>query len=1403
VFGVTVECWDCGRRVDRERAEFVGDIAHCPDCRPGDDDSNKSSKNRTKESDSQDVNTGDNADASRSSTPGAREALADAIAFFHAQLDRDLPDECDHDTPREYYREGRGWEASTIEDAMLGYAPASDTALLDHLMREGYDREAILGTGLFWKDGLDSVWKGRFVFSYLDDDGRPAFAISRRLGADGHPDDRAGDYGDGPAKYHKIPVSQEYVAVEEPIYGLDTVREGEPVLITEGIADAITAHEAGYPAVSPVTTTFKTSDREQLVDALEEWDVPRVYLIQDAEHPGSDVDDEGRLTLPQYGEGVRGAVTTAGYLTEHSLDARIGALPRPGLRKVDLDDYLTEWSGDLRPILAAATPVDVHPAHDPKRAALDAAGASDLSPGVDAVDTDGDHSALFDLDIRDVTGLSWDYRGPNPLGHHGDSEDYCVLLEERGVAYEHKDKVAYNALTYLLVDAGERPREDPNGALDDGEVFAAWRHAKREGLIPEDDRIPRRALQAVARKATDWDGDLVEHGTRDGDTFEALPRSVYDAALTTVREEHGLDPGRGPIGGGAGDGRGQGGQYAVETCTPPTHDPEPFDAAEYWGRLQGEQYDETLAHDGPTVWADPAGAGKTTNGILGALDRDRGTAALFDKHEKAQEVQADDALPEEYGPFHLKGGEQKRDAVCMDADHADEPCPEHGDPANCPSMCPVYDLGSDDPLRQRYDTLARELGDVRAHLALGEDLPGHDEDGACPWYEQFAAVEDADHVVGVHEYQTLQTVRDDRDILIDESPASLQSTDRVGVEGLVRAANTLADLGETLARDDPTAYTATRLAGFVRDLVDALTTPDAPTDLGTVGAPMPVWTAYETHGDAAGHYVKREEPDEDWQVGEALAKAKVAYTETVVDRIERDAWEGTPLCMDAILTAAAAAELPTDAILQAVAIPSVIDECPWCGGDLAYANGARCCASGSCGWDERENTLTRKGGERARAQARLDPGSEDDAAGLVYEHLPLVSDLPEEPTILDATATPAKIAPIYGVGREAIATFGDTPLDANMRVTQVLDGQYHASTIRAAMTDDEGDVLPREEWGTLADRIQTAIDTAGDLHDRPLFLVKQGLKPFFEFPEHGEVLHYHAARGLNREECDAVMSIGGPHPNIEDLQREGELLAQGTDRRVGGEEHSTRRGAPNPPVYRKLRYEDDAGRGRAVPTKHYTGLVGDLFREAREKELEQAIHRARPLLAEDSVDVYLLTNVPTAVPVDEVCTFEELADPLAAMLPVREGALELLAAVEGALQREFDGFRPEALVEQRDDGTVANKVAEYHRLARLAGMDVTERTVRNYVDDLEAVGLLQPEVYEPRAGVSYSTDVATLKTALSILSGNAGFEVAAVRRVAALAASADGTLEWLRWAREALGLTGARTEWDRPPDPAG
>jgi hypothetical protein len=474
----------------------------------------------------------------------ARAAFMDAIEWFHTNLDQDLPEECEYATPRAYFTEQRSWDETTIDEKLVGYAPPSRTALLDHLMAQGYDRDAILGTGLFWDD-LTPIWRGRYVFPYPNTDGQPVYAISR---AAGHPADSAGDYGDGPAKYHKIPVSRDDVLVEEPIYGLNTIETGTPLLITEGIADAITAHEAGYPCISPVTTQFKHADRERLLDVLDTHDVPAVYVVQDAERPTSDIGDTDELTVEQVPPGLKGAVATSAYLDAHSerTDAAVAELPRPGLDKVDLDDYLTEWSLTLAPILASAKPASEHPAYEPKEHAIETASGSDRTDreSDETTATSGDESALFDLDIRDVTGMSWDDRGTNPLGHHGDSEHYFVLIEDRDVAYDHKYKVAYTALTYLLCEAGERRADSPNGRLDNEEMLAAWLHAKQQRLIPNDDSIPHRALVAIALGEDCCERDAIEDGWK-------LPREAYDAALTICRDTengYGVDPGREPIG---------------------------------------------------------------------------------------------------------------------------------------------------------------------------------------------------------------------------------------------------------------------------------------------------------------------------------------------------------------------------------------------------------------------------------------------------------------------------------------------------------------------------------------------------------------------------------------------------------------------------------------------------------------------------------------------------------------------------------------------------------------------------------------------------------------------------------------------------------------------------------------
>jgi len=476
----------------------------------------------------------------------ARDAFDSAIAFFHSRLDREVDfSGADVDTPRDYFREVRGWDDETIDDHRLGWAPASPTALLDHLMSQGFDREAILGTGLFWENGFTPIWQGRLVFPYIVDR-QATFAISRRVGDAGHPADDAGVYAedDEPAKYHRVP-GQDCARVEEPVYGLDSLEDEADVLITEGVADAITAHEAGYACLSPVTTTFKHDDRERLLEIFDDRNVGRVVVVQDAEPPTSDLtegaDGWDALNIEQHGEGVKGAARTAGYLVKNDVDARIGELPQPGTAKVDIDDYLGGWANTLAPVLASAVPAEQHPAYDPTDDEETTSRRDDTSS---TRQSDGTTSALFDLDITDVTGFDAGDRGKNPLGHHGDSEDYFTVYKDDGdlKAADHKHGVTYTPLTYLLADAseGSRTPAKPGGSLDDDETYIAWKQAKDERLIASDDPIPSAALRHVALtngycERADIDGGL-------------LPRDAYNAALEHVADVADVDPGRDPLG---------------------------------------------------------------------------------------------------------------------------------------------------------------------------------------------------------------------------------------------------------------------------------------------------------------------------------------------------------------------------------------------------------------------------------------------------------------------------------------------------------------------------------------------------------------------------------------------------------------------------------------------------------------------------------------------------------------------------------------------------------------------------------------------------------------------------------------------------------------------------------------
>jgi hypothetical protein len=355
----------------------------------------------TDESTGEDAGFGDtNPGGETDEDVSGKAALDDAISWFHAQLDEEIYDHTeeanedvdgaeDHsdrpNTAREWFLENRGFKPETIEDKRLGWAPPYCTDdLLAYLHRQGHSREEILASGVFTlpdddededededgekqnPDGNPSVFfSGRYIFPYFDETGTAAYAISRCTGSvggreyDGHP----ADFLSG--KYGKVAHTKDYVNVEEPIYGVQSLENDGPVIITEGVADAIRAHEYGYASLSPVTTQFKKEHREQLADILRDTG-RRTYIVQDAERPVVEHTDEADgwecLGIEQFGEGLKGAARTSAFLAERGIDAYLAELPRIGVDKIDLDDYLGTWSDTLAPVLAGAKPGQEHPA---------------------------------------------------------------------------------------------------------------------------------------------------------------------------------------------------------------------------------------------------------------------------------------------------------------------------------------------------------------------------------------------------------------------------------------------------------------------------------------------------------------------------------------------------------------------------------------------------------------------------------------------------------------------------------------------------------------------------------------------------------------------------------------------------------------------------------------------------------------------------------------------------------------------------------------------------------------------------------------------------------------------------------------------------------------------------------
>jgi hypothetical protein len=349
-------------------------------------------------------------------------ALRDTLEFYHRKVDESIDDHAgdgDHperpDTAREYFTDVRGWDDTTVDELLLGWAPPDHVdELVAHLHRRGHSREAMLATGAIGErdsGSLYTTFSGRYVLPYFDSSGEPAYAIARVTGGEGG---GAKGYGGHPAdgfpgKYAKLRHTDDRVPFAEPIYGLDTLGDADHVVVAEGIADAITARALGYAVLSPVTRQFKEEHYPPLVDALKAHGVDRVTVVADADaRYNADAEVEDTETIAQavgraletVGAGLDGALRTAANLRERAdaVDVRVTVPPAPGDLENDLDDYVTAWGGDLGALLRSARPARQFDAYD---TVVDATPDGELVRG-----TAGERPDTFDPDEYDPSASS-------------------------------------------------------------------------------------------------------------------------------------------------------------------------------------------------------------------------------------------------------------------------------------------------------------------------------------------------------------------------------------------------------------------------------------------------------------------------------------------------------------------------------------------------------------------------------------------------------------------------------------------------------------------------------------------------------------------------------------------------------------------------------------------------------------------------------------------------------------------------------------------------------------------------------------------------------------------------------------------------------------------------------------
>ena len=269
-----------------------------------------------------------------------------AALFFQAHLDGP------EGAHARAYAEGRGIDAEARREWQLGHAPASWSALLDHLLARGYQEEELVRAGLAveseqpGRDGrrAHDRFRDRLIFPTRDERGRLVGFGARALRPEDEP------------KYLNTPQTPLFDK-SGTLYGLDRAQEaarrsGEAVVV-EGYMDVIAAHQFGMANVVASNGTAITERQMRLVKRF----TPNVVLALDADVAGSEaalrgIEAAAGAADRQLVAGVdwRGLVSAQEVL---DADIRVASLPEGE----DPDSLLRADPERFRALVQGALPV--------------------------------------------------------------------------------------------------------------------------------------------------------------------------------------------------------------------------------------------------------------------------------------------------------------------------------------------------------------------------------------------------------------------------------------------------------------------------------------------------------------------------------------------------------------------------------------------------------------------------------------------------------------------------------------------------------------------------------------------------------------------------------------------------------------------------------------------------------------------------------------------------------------------------------------------------------------------------------------------------------------------------------------------------------------------------------------